>query len=162
MTNKMNISINKVSLMDSKSWQHLWRQYLIYYKSEDFSTELTDLLWQRIHSLENPINCFIAKDLNTGEMLGFTHFSSQVTTWQKEPECYLEDLFVLDKTRGQGVGQLLINAVVDHAKEKGWRDVYWQTQFDNEPARGLYDKITGGTNGYVIYRIDTETSSVVT
>ena len=156
MTNKMNISINKVSLMDIKSWQYLWRQYLIYYKSEDFSTELTELLWQRIHSLENPINCLVAKDLNTECMLGFTHFSPQITTWQKEPECYLEDLFVLDETRGKGVGQLLINAVVDHAKEKGWRDVYWQTQFDNKPARGLYDKITGGTNGYVIYRIDTD------
>ena len=155
MTDKKNILISKVAFTDVESWQHLWRQYLIYYKSEDFSSELTDLLWQRIHSSDNPINCFIAKAQNTDELLGFVHFLPQVTTWQKQPECYLEDLFVLDKTRGQGVGQLLIDAVVNYAKEQGWHDVYWQTQFDNKEARGLYDKITGGTNGYVIYRIDT-------
>ena len=149
MTNKKNISISHVELSDAESWQYLWHQYLVYYKSEYFSDELTELLWQRIHTCENPINCFVAKDLETGTLVGFVHFSPQVTTWQKQPECYLEDLFVLDKTRGQGIGQLLIDGVVSYAKAQGWLDVYWQTQFDNKTARGLYDKITGGSNGYV-------------
>jgi hypothetical protein len=49
----------------------------------------------------------------------------------------------------------LIKSVVEQAKEQGWQDVYWQTQHDNNVARGLYNKLTGGTDGFVTYRIPT-------
>ncbi len=37
---------------------------------------------------------------------------------------------------------------------QGWSEVYWHTQNHNSVARGLYDKITGGTDGFVNYTID--------
>ncbi len=151
-----SIVIRKPKLAEHNQWHELWLQYLVFYNSEDFSPELTDLLWLRIQNPDNPINCFVIERIVDSELLGFVNFSGQVSTWQEFPICYLEDLFVLPETRGQGLGNKLIDAVVEHAKEQQWQDVYWQTQFDNEIARGLYDKITGGTDGYVIYRIETK------
>jgi GNAT superfamily N-acetyltransferase len=61
---------------------------------------------------------------------------------------------VLPGIRGAGIGKLLIDAVVDEAKQQGWSEIYWHTQDHNSVARGLYDKITGGTDGFVNYTID--------
>ena len=47
----------------------------------------------------------------------------------------------------------LIEAVLDEARLQGWSEVYWHTQRNNTVARGLYDKITGGTDGFVNYTI---------
>jgi len=141
---------------DAMAWGELWNQYLTFYKAIDHSEDLTLLLWQRILDETHPIHCLVVEDKSSKKLLGFVHFSPQVTTWQKEYECYLEDLFVTDELRGKSIGEQLINEVVAQSKRNGWKEVYWQTQYDNAPARGLYDKITGGTNGYVIYRIEAD------
>jgi GNAT superfamily N-acetyltransferase len=68
--------------------------------------------------------------------------------------CYLNDLFVRPQIRGGGIGAGLIAAVVAEARLQGWAEVYWHTQQSNKVARGLYDKVTGGTDGFVNYTID--------
>lgn len=151
----MSIDIRKATLTDYDEWKNLWQQYLIYYKSEDFEDELTEILWQRINTLANPINCLVAQNSESGKLLGFVHYFPHAETWQKYPVCYLEDLFVSPDLRGKGLGEQLIKSVVKQAKEQGWEDIYWQTQHDNDVARGLYDKLTGGTDGYVTYRLPT-------
>jgi hypothetical protein len=40
-----------------------------------------------------------------------------------------------------------------HIQQRGWSEVYWHTQQHNTVARGLYDKLTGGTDGFVNYTI---------
>ncbi|MGB0936802.1 MAG: GNAT family N-acetyltransferase [Colwellia sp.] len=151
--NNKNYTIRAPKVTEHNSWLKLWKLYLKYYKSEDHSEALTLLLWERIQETNNTVNCLVVEDLTTNKLVGFVHFLPQTTTWQREPECYLEDLFVLDECRGEGLGNQLIESVVAETKVNGWKEVYWQTQFDNDVARGLYDKITGGTDGYVIYRI---------
>ena len=151
--NEKPFTIRKPKKHERDAWQSLWKQYLIYYKSADFASDLTELLWERIQDTNSPINCLVIEN-QSAQFLGFVHYSPQLTTWQREPECYLEDLFVIESQRGNGLGEQLIEAVVQQTKRNGLKEVYWQTQFDNAPARGLYDKITGGTDGYVIYRIE--------
>jgi len=90
----------------------LWNQYLTFYKAIDHSEDLTLLLWQRILDETHPIHCLVVEDKSSKKLLGFVHFSPQVTTWQKEYECYLEDLFVTDELRGKSIGEQLINEVV--------------------------------------------------
>ncbi|MEW6982018.1 N-acetyltransferase family protein [Colwelliaceae bacterium 6471] len=151
----MNIAIRKPKLTDRSVWKELWHQYLVFYKSADFQEELTELLWQRIHTVENPINCLVAQCIESGKLLAFVHYLPHADTWQKFPVCYIQDLFVSPQARGNGMGEQLIKTVIERAKELGWQDVYWQTQYDNDLARGLYDKLTGGTDGYVTYRLPT-------
>ena len=99
------------------------------------------------------IQCRIATTDDTN-LAGLVHFFPHAHTWYANPVCYLNDLFVLPGIRGAGIGKRLIDAVVDEARLQGWSEVYWHTQSHNSTARGLYDKITGGTDGFVNYTID--------
>jgi GNAT superfamily N-acetyltransferase len=60
-------------------------------------------------------------------------------TWVIAPVCYLEDLFVAPGFRGRGIGRMLIQDLVDRARNDGWSRLYWHTRADN-PARRLYDE----------------------
>ena len=148
-------TIRRATVNDRAQWDPLWQGYLTFYKSS-LSDELTDLVWQRIHDCQHPINCFVAENSATNELIGFVHYLPHPSTWSARLYCYLEDLFVSSSLRGGGVGEALIKAVSDEAKKQDWGDVYWHTQNDNHLARGLYDKITGGTDGFICYRIEAD------
>ena len=149
----MTIMIRKPSLADFSQWTILWRAYLAFYESESVADEISELLWQRIHSLKNPIRCLVAQDSEDKQLVGFVHFLNHSDTWKSNDVCYLEDLFVTHDVRGKGVGATLIKAVHQQAIENEWDKVYWHTKHDNKQARVLYDKLTGGTDGFITYRL---------
>ncbi len=149
----MEIVIRKPKLTDLKKWGTLWKSYLSFYESENLAVESTDLLWQRIHTLENPICCIVAQEVKTKQLVGFVHYLHHADTWKKNDVCYLEDLFVDEKKRGEGIGEALINAVQQQAIKHKWHKVYWHTKQDNKQARALYDRLTGGTDGFISYRL---------
>jgi ribosomal protein S18 acetylase RimI-like enzyme len=64
---------------------------------------------------------------------------------------YLEELFVLPERRGAGLGQALLRAAAQVAREDGYESLFWTTTPDNTGARALYDRLTGGTSGKVHY-----------
>ena len=149
----LTCKIRRPNINDKDQWQPLWRDYIKFYQSE-LSNEVTDLLWQRIHDEQHSINCFVAEEVSTSQLIGFAHYISHPSTWNANLYCYMEDLFVPPSLRGGGVGAALIKAVSDEAKKQNWSDVYWHTQEGNRNARVLYDKITGGADGFICYRIE--------
>lgn len=136
---------------DRRQWESLWQGYLTFYQSS-LAPQVTDLLWRRIHDPAHEIECRVAAS-KAGDLAGLVHFFHHAHTWYAAPVCYLNDLFVRPEIRGAGIGEKLINAVTDEARKQGWAEVYWHTQEHNGVARGLYDKITGGTDGFVNYTI---------
>ena len=136
---------------DREQWQGLWQGYLEFYQSS-LAPEVNDLLWQRIHDPAHEIECRVAAS-EDGDLAGLVHFFPHAHTWYANPVCYLNDLFVRPEIRGSGIGEKLVDAVVSEARKQGWAEVYWHTQSHNSVARGLYDKITGGTDGFVNYTI---------
>jgi len=144
--------VRPVTESDRSQWNPLWQGYLEFYQS-NLADEITDLLWQRIMDPAHEIQCRVAAS-DDGKLVGMVHFFPHAHTWYAQPVCYLNDLFVLPGIRGAGVGELLIDTVIDAARQQGWAEVYWQTQSHNSVARSLYDRITGGTDGFVIYAID--------
>ena len=136
---------------DRKDWDDLWQAYLEFYNSS-LADEVTDLLWSRILDREHDFDCRLAVAANDGAV-GLVHFFPHPHTWYPQPVCYLNDLFVAPRIRGGGIGQMLIQAVIDEARRHRWSEVYWLTQHDNRVARGLYDKLTGGADGFVAYTI---------
>ena len=144
--------IRRPLVTDREQWGVLWQGYLTFYES-NLTMDVTDLLWQRIHDPAHEIQCrlVVASD---DSLAGLVHFFPHAHSWYAARVCYLNDLFVCPEIRGGGLGEKLIDAVVDEAREQGWSEVYWLTQDHNSVARGLYDKITGGTDGFVNYSID--------
>ena len=136
---------------DRAAWDRLWQAYLEFYRSS-LADEVTDLLWSRILDPEHDFHCRLAVAANHGAV-GLVHFFPHAHSWYEQRVCYLNDLFVSPELRGGGIGAALIGAVVETARQRGWAEVYWHTQQHNSVARGLYDKITGGTDGFVNYTI---------
>ena len=140
---------------DREQWNLLWQGYLTFYESS-LTVEATDLLWQRIHDSTHEIQCRVAQN-SDNKLVGFVHFFPHAHTWYAKRVCYLNDLFVLPQIRGAGIGAGLIEAVVAEARQQDWCEVYWHTQQNNSVARGLYDKVTGGTDGFINYTIEVTT-----
>ena len=148
----MNINIRELKESDKDRWLELWASYLDFYKST-LSNEQTEFTFKRLINHDQKMYGFVAE--NENEVIGFTHCLFRPSTWTETDYCYLEDLFVDSNIRGKGVGRALINRVVELAKEKNSKRVYWTTQEFNKTARVLYDSITS-VSEFVQYRLKIE------
>ena len=74
-----------------------------------------------------------------GVILGFALYYIRFSTW-KGQRMYLEDLIVTEQARGQGLGRLLMNALVEEARAKNFAAIHWQVLEWNEPAFNFYRK----------------------
>jgi GNAT superfamily N-acetyltransferase len=83
-------------------------------------------------------------EVQEGAVVAFALFYIRYSTW-KGQRLYLEDLIVTDKMRGQGIGKLLLDRLVQECKEKKYSGMMWQVLDWNEPAINFYKKY-GGVN----------------
>lgn len=77
--------------------------------------------------------------LGGGEVIGFALWYIRYSTW-KGTRLYLEDLLVTEKMRGQGIGKLLFDKLIEECKEKKYSGMMWQVLDWNEPAINFYNK----------------------
>jgi GNAT superfamily N-acetyltransferase len=82
-------------------------------------------------------------------LIFFTTYSSFLAL----PTLYIEDIFVLNEHRRQGVGKEMFRFCVKKAKEKGCGRVEWCVLTWNEPAIRFYEKNGGTRLGWYFYRM---------
>jgi len=87
---------------------------------------------------QNPVWWAFVAELN-GNVEGFALYYIRYSTW-KGQRMYLEDLIVTEKMRGQGAGKLLLDKLIETAKEKNYGGIVWQVLDWNEPAINFYKK----------------------
>jgi GNAT superfamily N-acetyltransferase len=125
---------------DEPIWRRLWRGYCDFYETA-VPEAVTQRTWKRILDPDSGIMCIVAED--RGLVVGFAHCVVHENTWETQPVCYLEDLFVAPEARGQGVGRALLEWLRNAMRAEGWARLYWMTRRDNnEAARALYDQFT--------------------
>jgi ribosomal protein S18 acetylase RimI-like enzyme len=76
---------------------------------------------------------------------GFALLRFRSSVWTEQQEAYLQELYVVPDLRGQGIGQALMEAVLEscRAHDAAWIEL--NTAESDEAARGLYEKL-GFTN----------------
>ena len=122
---------------DEAAWRKLWRGYVDFYAAK-VSDEVTARTWKRILDPDSAITCVVAEV--DGQVCGFANCVVHENTWETQPICYLEDLYVDPAARGSGVGRALIEWLRNAMRAEGWARLYWHTREDNERARRLYDR----------------------
>ena len=132
---------------DKTAWRRLWRGYCDFYGVR-IADEVTHRTWQRILDPDSAVMCIVAEA--DGQVRGFAHCVVHENTWETQPVCYLEDLFVAPDARGRGIGHALIEWLRGAMRAEGWARLYWMTRADNARARQLYDRFAQA-DGFVRY-----------
>jgi GNAT superfamily N-acetyltransferase len=90
---------------------------------------------------------------NEGRLVGYAclywHFSST----QAKETVLMNDLFVDDSARDQGVGRALIEATAEVARERGAASIEWSTAPDNHTAQRLYDSTGAERSEWFSYEL---------
>jgi len=76
----MSINIRPITVNDKARWLELFKEYIIFYKS-NLSDEQLELTWQRIHSDFNINGLLAEKD---GQVVGLAHYIFRPSTWEVE------------------------------------------------------------------------------
>ncbi len=88
-----------------------------------------------------------------GELAGYAclywHFSSLVPA----ETVLMNDLYVAEAQRGEGIGRALIEASATIARERGAHQLEWVTSPDNRTARRLYDTLGAESEPSIEYEL---------
>ncbi len=74
-----------------------------------------------------------------GMVYGFALYYIRYSTW-KGQRLWLEDLYVDPHKRGQKLGAMLFDRLIEEARAKGYSGMNWQALDWNEPALNFYRK----------------------
>ena len=131
----MSIQIRPLLPNDFPNWLPLWDANNLGHKNEKVTTET----WSRLTN-ENSAVCGICA-LKNGEMVGLVHYILHPTTGAIEHACYMQDVYVDENYRGQGIAKKMIIDLIEIGKKEKWSRLYWLADAENEAAQALYKNI---------------------
>jgi len=76
-----------------------------------------------------------------GQILGLISYSIRPNLYHAAASCLIEELFVRQDARGQGIGGLLIAEVIKRSHESGAAEISVSTMPDNERVIAFYKKL---------------------
>jgi GNAT superfamily N-acetyltransferase len=76
-----------------------------------------------------------------GQPAGYALFFGFYSTWEGRPGLFLEDLFVRQEFRGQGIGKALLRKVAAIAQRENCYGMRWEVLDWNQPAIEFYKRL---------------------
>lgn len=133
----MSIQIRRALKTDCPRLLELVNELAVYERAPE---EVTVTLEHFIESGfgEHPVWwAFVAEE--DGVVLGFALYYIRYSTW-KGQRMYLEDILVTEEARGKGIGKMLMDRLIEEARERKLNGITWQVLEWNEPAINFYKK----------------------
>lgn len=88
-----------------------------------------------------------------GKLLGYACLYWHFSSLEAVETLLMNDLYVSEEARGQGVGRALIEATAEVARERGVPLVEWATAPDNHTAQRLYDSTGAERSEWFSYEL---------
>lgn len=134
-----NMHIIQASVKDLEELAPLFDQYRIFYNQESNLKDAEQYLSDRMEHQESVI--FIAKDLHTDRITGFTQLYPSFSSISMKRSWILNDLFVQDEYRGLGIARQLLNEAKDYALLTKAKGIELSTSYLNIKAQKLYESL---------------------
>ena len=71
--------------------------------------------------------------------VGFAQLRYRLSVWSGREDAWLEDLFVVEDARGEGLGRALVEVAIQRARSRGCERVQLETNSENTGAVALYE-----------------------
>lgn len=132
-----NIHIRRAVAADCPRMMELVHELAVFERAPD---EVTVTLEHFIESGfgNNPVWWAFVAEVD-GAVVGFALYYIRYSTW-KGQRMYLEDILVTENMRNMGIGALLMDALIEEAKEKKLHGISWQVLDWNENAIRFYQR----------------------
>jgi GNAT superfamily N-acetyltransferase len=130
------LEISPLVAADRAGWEPLARGYKAFYKTAQTDAEY-DATFARLVEGTTIWGLAARRD---GRILGIAHAYFHPTAWSTDA-LYLQDLFVDEAARGQGIAAALIKVLAAKARAAKASRFYWTTHHENARARALYDRV---------------------
>ncbi|MDB5253837.1 MAG: family acetyltransferase [Flaviaesturariibacter sp.] len=140
----MEISIRKAVREDCGRILELVRELAVYERAPREVTVTLDHFEESGFGPDPVWWAFVAEV--DGVIQGFALWYIRFSTW-KGQRMYLEDFYVSEDMRGQGLGKLLFEQLIAEARDRGFQGVQWQVLEWNEPAINFYKKYNAVFDG---------------
>jgi len=88
-----------------------------------------------------------------GDLLGYACLYWSFTSIVPAETVLMNDLYVVESARGQGVGRALIEASAAVGRERGAQRLEWATAPDNAAAQRLYDTTGAERSEWIEYEM---------
>ena len=131
----------------------LMRAYCDFYEASPPDGQLLALSHALLDDPDQEGVQLIARD-GAGRAAGF---ATVYWSWSTTTACrmgVMNDLFVSESARGQGLADRLIEACRAQCASRGARKLTWQTAPDNLRAQAVYERIGGTREQWVDYWLD--------
>ena len=141
------LSINKVSVNDAQHVFELFDKYRVFYKQPSDIALAESFITDRLINNDSVIYVALWDD----KPVGFTQLYPKYSSMRAVKNWILNDLYVDEAYRKQGIAAKLIQAAMDFARIKNAKFVQLETQTDNFNAQRLYEAV-----GFIQQQPDTE------
>jgi GNAT superfamily N-acetyltransferase len=102
------------------------------------------------HIIDAPDAWFLLAEAD-GELGGMVQVNERFSTWDGGHYGYIEDFFVVEERRGQGIGAVMLARIEEEGRARGWVRLDLDVLADNDATR-LYERAGYDRTRYVIFR----------
>jgi GNAT superfamily N-acetyltransferase len=145
------VEIAPIAVEEFEELLPLIAAYQRFYEAEEINEERNRTFFRRF--LAPSEDGLLLGARNDGRLVGYAclywHFSSTQAT----ETVLMNDLYVDESMRAQGVGRALIAATAEVARERGAPSVEWSTAPDNRTAQRLYDSLGAERSEWISYEL---------
>ncbi|MBL0273660.1 MAG: GNAT family N-acetyltransferase [Chitinophagaceae bacterium] len=133
----MEILIRRAEREDCPRLLELITELAIYEKAPDDVTVTLEHFTESGFG-SSPVWWSFVAEVN-GVIQGFALYYIRYSTW-KGQAMYLEDIIVTEEMRGNKIGKMLFDRLIEEARKKKFNRIIWQVLEWNEPAINFYKK----------------------